>query len=164
VTAAQVASRLAALREAGAKLRRRPARETLAALARILDGWRDPDSAWRRELEADLPSAAGFAPSTVRAGLARGLDAFHGHALLDLVASELGAADRLDAAGASMVSGFDTTAVVLAGSIPMPTLVALVAPSWDDASTWWTSPGKTWPHSMRCSPPTASSPPAPTRR
>ena len=128
VTAPDISSRLATLREAGAKLRRRPARDTLAGLARVLDGWRDPASAWRRELVAELPGATGFAPATVSEGLARGLDEFRGDALLALVENEFGGVERLDAPGAAMVSGFDTTAVVLAGSIPMPSLLAILAP------------------------------------
>jgi hypothetical protein len=102
-------------------------RETLAALARALDVWSHARSTWRRELEAKLPDATGFAPATVREGLARALAGWNGEALLRLAAREQGDAQAQD--GASQLSlGFETCAVVLAGAIPMPTLQALVAP------------------------------------
>jgi hypothetical protein len=128
VTAHPIARRLAELGEAGAKLRRRPARETLDALAAVLDGWRRERSPWRRALEAALPEATGFSAPVVAEGLRLGLASWSGEKLLELVAREVGPEDRLDDAAASMVSGFDTTAVFLAGAIPMPTLLALVAP------------------------------------
>ena len=128
MTAREIRERLAELREAGVKLRRRPARETHAALARVLDLWASPDSSWRRRLEEGLPGATGFTPENVREGLARGLGPFRGEAWLALVRAELGDPARLDAAQRSMLSGFDTTAVVLAGAIPQPSLLALLAP------------------------------------
>ena len=94
----------------------------------MLDGWRRAGSPWRRALEAELPEATGFSAPVVAEGLRLGLASWSGEKLLELVAREIGPEDRLDAAGASMVSGFDTTAVFLAGAIPMPTLLALVAP------------------------------------
>jgi hypothetical protein len=130
VTPGEIGRRLDELRVAGEALRRRPASETLRALERLLDIWRDPRAACRRELEARLPEATGFTAATVREGLARGLDAWSGEALRELVRREIGAPEQLDAAtrGAGLVSGFGTTAVLLAGSIPMPTVVSLIAP------------------------------------
>ncbi len=128
MTPAAIRARLASLREAGAKLRRRPARETLDALARVVDGWSDPTGAWRHALETELPGATGFSAPMVREGLARGLDAWSGDALRELVAREIGTPERLDSARARMAAGFDVTALLLAGSIPMPTLVSLLAP------------------------------------
>ena len=128
MTPGDLRRRLAALRDAGAALRARPARETLAALERALESWRDPASSWRRELEAQLPDAAGYSAATVREGLARGLQSWTGAALRELVQRELGGVERLDAAGPAPVSGFETTAVLLAGSIPMPSILALLAP------------------------------------
>ena len=58
---------LARLRQAGAALRKRPARQTLDALCALLDEWRRPDSPWRRRLEEGLPRASGFSRETVRA-------------------------------------------------------------------------------------------------
>jgi hypothetical protein len=137
-TAQDVRERLAALREAAEKLRRRPAEETLAALCRLFDAWSDAASPWRRRLEEELPAHAGFSRETVRAGLALALADWTGAALRGLVERELGAArlagrawPALAASGAGAwpaVSGFDTTAVVLAGSIPMPTLLSLALP------------------------------------
>jgi len=128
VTREAIADRLAALREAGAKLRRRPARETLAALARVVDGWSDPDSPWRRALESELPAVTGFSPPVVREGAQRGFEGWSGRALCELAARELGPPELLDQPSREMVSGFDTTALLLAGQIPMPTLLAVIAP------------------------------------
>jgi hypothetical protein len=124
----EIRERLAELREAGAKLRRRPAWDTIAALARVLDAWRARGSPWRARLEAELPAITGFSPANVREGLARGLAPMSGEALLALVEAELGDPARLDAPGRSMTSGFDATAVVLAGSIPQPSLLSLLLP------------------------------------
>jgi hypothetical protein len=44
------------------------------------------------------------------------------------VKRELGGADRLDACDGTLVTGFETTGVLLAGSIPMPSLLAVLAP------------------------------------
>jgi len=123
-----ISTRLAELREAGAELRRRPARETLDSLAAVLDGWRAEDSAWRRGLALELPDATGFSPAMVAEGLRLGLDSWSGDALLELVERELGSIGALDSPAHQMASGFDTTALFLAGSIPMPTLLALIAP------------------------------------
>jgi hypothetical protein len=128
LTPGEIRERLADLRRAGAELRRRPARETLDALARVFDAWSDPGSAWRRALEAELPGATGFSPETVSEGLRCGLAHWNGQALRALAARELGALERLDGGLRPMIAGFDATAVLLAGSIPMPTLLALTAP------------------------------------
>lgn len=115
-------ARLAELRRAGAALRRRPAEATLRSLATLLDRWRDPASPWRAELERALPPATGFAPETLREGLARGLAPWRGEALVEAARRELGRPDG------SLAEGYETTAVWLAGSIPMPSLLSLVAP------------------------------------
>lgn len=116
---AEITSRLAALRRAGERLRRRPAAETLDALCRVLDAWSDPESAWRQELLDCLPEATGFSRENVREGLARALLHWNGDALRALALAELGGEDA---------QGFPCSAVLLAGSIPMPTLVAMLAP------------------------------------
>jgi acyl-CoA reductase-like NAD-dependent aldehyde dehydrogenase len=130
VSPEEISRHLDGLRAAGEALRRRPAEQTLRALERLLDIWRDPGSACRRELEARLPAATGFTTATVREGLSRGLEAWSGKALRDLVLRELGPPEQLDAAkrNGPLVSGFGTTALLLAGSIPMPTLMALIPP------------------------------------
>jgi hypothetical protein len=128
VKPAELRARLAELREAGAALRRRPAREILDALAAALEGWRDPASPWRKALEAELPAATGFSPEMVREGLSRALAGWSGEALRALVDAELGGLAALEGRAPVAARGFDTTAAILAGAIPMPTLLALVAP------------------------------------
>lgn len=124
----EVRAALARLRGAGALLRRRPARETLDALGRWLDVWRDPRSPARRDLERELPAATGFSPPVVREGLALALAGWSGDALDALVARELGGAAALDAARPAMVSPFDVTASLLAGALPTPSLLAIAMP------------------------------------
>jgi hypothetical protein len=128
VTPAELRERRAQLRAAAAELRARPAGETLDALAGVLDTWRDPSSSARVTLEAELPAATGFSAAMVREGLSRALDGWSGDALRALVDAELGGSAALDRGGATAATGFDTTALILAGSIPLPTLLALVTP------------------------------------
>jgi hypothetical protein len=118
MTARGVGAALARAREAGHLLRARSAEAVQDALADVLDAWSEPDSPWQKALVEALPDAAGFSPAVVREGLARGLAPFTGAALRALLRSELGGG----------AAGFDATAVVLAGAIPMPTLLAVVAP------------------------------------
>lgn len=125
---AEVERALAGLREAGAELRGRPPAQVHAALADVLDAWRAPDSPWQAELVERLPACTGFSPETVRRGLGLGLTPLSGEALHALVKSELGGAEALDARAASSWRGFPTTAVVLAGAIPLPAVTAIVAP------------------------------------
>lgn len=127
MNAESVRARMQALREAGARLRARSPRALLATLARALDRWSDPESSWRRELESKLPAATGFAPETVRRGLAVALAGWNGAALERLAERELGGS--LAASGRDPAfPGFELCAVVLAGAIPMPTLKAILAP------------------------------------
>jgi hypothetical protein len=128
VTPDAIRSQLSMLREAGAELRRRPPRYSLESLSRVLDGWSDPGSAWREALVRDLPDATGFTAETVREGLRIALESWNGDALRRLVRSELGEPDAADGSGEVWARGFDATTVLLAGSIPMPTLLSLVAP------------------------------------
>ena len=125
MTREDVAAKLAELREAGRKLRRRPLGEIRRSLEQVFDGWRDPSSSWRRELALRLPGATGFTAAMVRQGLVLGLENWGGVEWRALVSSELGAAEEQDTC---LVSGFDVTAVVLAGSIPMPTLLSMLSP------------------------------------
>jgi hypothetical protein len=116
------------LRRDAGEIRRRPAHERLAALARVLDGWRERASPWRRGLEEELPACTGFSPENVRAGLDLALAPLSGDALHALVARELGGVASLEGSAGTLVRGFETCAVLLAGALPTPTLVALVAP------------------------------------
>jgi hypothetical protein len=128
MTPDEIAEQLAQLRDAGEQLRRRPIGEVLDLLGAVLDGWRDPNSSWRLDLEERLPSATGFTAPLIREGLRRALEYWTSDALRELAIRELGPIDALDSASGRKVSGFDTTAVLLAGSIPMPSLLALIAP------------------------------------
>ncbi len=124
----EIREALASLRRAAREIRRRPAREIVDALAHALDGWADPASPWRRGLEEELPARAGFSPETVRAGLVLGLAPLSGEALQELVWRELGGIAALDGSAGTLVTGFETCAVILAGAVPTPSLVALVVP------------------------------------
>jgi len=121
VTPDALRARLAALRAAGEELRERPARAVIDALAAVLERWRDPDSPERRELERELPAATGFSAENVREGLARGLAPWSGDALHALAEREL-------SHGGAFARGHDVTAVLLAGAIPMPALLSMIAP------------------------------------
>ena len=119
MTASAVAAALERARGAGRLLRERPADRVHDVLADLLDAWSLPDSPWQKALVEALPQAAGFSAACVREGLARGLAPFTGEALRALARTELTGA---------RATGFETTAVVLAGAIPMPTLLAIAAP------------------------------------
>lgn len=125
-TAADVTAALGRAREAGLRLRRRPRAELVEALGGVLDRLRDAGSEPRRRLEAALPGATGFSAEGVHEGLARALAPWSGAALHALAASELG--PDLGDAGPRRAAGFPTTAVVLAGALPTPSLPALLAP------------------------------------
>jgi hypothetical protein len=126
--AGPVREALARLREAGAELRARPASVVHAMLADVLDDWSAADSPWQKMLVERLPACTGFARETLREGLARGLAPYTGAALHALVRSELGGPEALDAPGGRRVAGFPVTATVLAGAIPMPGVLSIVAP------------------------------------
>ncbi len=127
MNAHDVAERLESIRAAGSRLRRRTRRERVETLGQVLDGWADPSSRWRQALLAELPGPTGFSTPMVRSGLAAGLDHWTADALAELALSDLGD-DCLSESPTHPVSSFESTAVVLAGSIPMPTLLSLIAP------------------------------------
>lgn len=116
------------LLEARQYLRGQPTHKIVESLMALLNELRDPQSTARITLAGELPSAAGFSPETTREGLARGFEPWDDAALRRLIERELGALSNLDQTTACMVTGFDTTAVLLAGTIPMPTVLALLAP------------------------------------
>lgn len=124
----EIRDALERVRAAGSRLRERPARETLRALARVLDLWRNPASPWRAELEREIPRATGFHPALVREGMSRALTPWSGEALLALVEEELGGAEAFEGRRSPLVRGFETTAVVLAGALPPPSFLAILAP------------------------------------
>jgi hypothetical protein len=122
VTDPAIEARVGALRERGLGLRERPRREIVDRLAQVLESWRDPGSRWRVELEERLPAATGFGPECVHEGLERALASWSGDALRALVERELCSGPR------TRHTGFGVTALLLAGSIPMPTLLAMLGP------------------------------------
>ena len=117
-----IAAAIERLREAGADLRRRHPRDVVDTLCLVLESFRNHATPSRVRLEAELPSATGFTPEVVHAGLDLALEGWTREALLQLAARELGPA------GPYLVSGHQTTAVLLGGALPTPTLLALLAP------------------------------------
>jgi hypothetical protein len=117
VSHAEVRAALERLFDARRELLARPVRAVRDALADVLDAWSAPGSAWQKELAAALPASTGFSAPMVVEALASGLAPYTGRALHDLVAAE---GEDLD--------GFDATAAVLAGAIPLPAFVAVAAP------------------------------------
>lgn len=118
MNAGAIGRRLDALAEAGEALRARPAQERLAALEQVLSLWRDPGAPWCDALAAALPEAAGFHPRTVHRGLEVGLGAWPAGALEALFAAEVPPGARAPR----------STAALLAGSIPLPSFLSLLAP------------------------------------
>lgn len=116
------------LRQAGEQLRTRPPRETLLALCKTLDAWSAPASSHQQDLVEDLARDGLFSEPVLREGLALGLADWTGDALRAVVERELGSIDRLQATGSTRVCGFELTATILAGAIPMPTLISILLP------------------------------------
>jgi hypothetical protein len=116
----EIASASRALDVARERLEQRSDDEIIRGLAEVFELWRDAGSACRRELEAKLPAAAGFTPESVRAGLAIGFEPWTGDAFVQLVAQEL--------ASIPNARGHARTSVVLAGSIPMPSVLSILLP------------------------------------
>jgi acyl-CoA reductase-like NAD-dependent aldehyde dehydrogenase len=121
-SAHEVRAAAARLREAGGALRARPRAERVAVLGKLLERLRDPNSAIRVRLAAELPEATGFHPTTLSAGLDAGFAAWTARALADLVAGELESKPR------RLAAGFPLTALVLGGAIPMPSVLQILAP------------------------------------
>ena len=97
----------------------------LSVLAAVFDQWRDPGSKWRQRFMAEFPARSGFAPETVEAGLDLALANWTGGALQAAVENEL---DPSGGASHHRISPFSMTSVMLAGAIPMPSLLASVLP------------------------------------
>jgi len=123
--------------EAGRRLRERSAAEIVALLGQALERFRDPASSPRRELENALPEATGFSKALVLEGLERGFAPWSDSAFRDLIASECGPLASLDARNfRTRLTGFEVTAVSLAGTIPMPTLLAMILPLALRSAVW----------------------------
>jgi len=118
MTESGVRETLTRVRTAASRLRDRDPEEIVEAIGDVLEEWRDPKSAPRMRLARELPGATGFSTPVVERGLSVALESWTRGSLRDL---------WLEEAGRDAV-GFGTTAVLLAGAIPMPTLLALLAP------------------------------------
>jgi len=94
------------------------------AVAAVFEGFRDRSTPWRRRLEEALPEAAGFHPATVARGLDDALRGFTRGAVRAMAVRER----EIARAGHASVSGFECTAVVLGGAIPMPSLLSCTLP------------------------------------
>jgi hypothetical protein len=127
-TSREIHAALERLRIAGRRIRERPARETVRALASVLETWRRPDSRVRRALRREYAESTGFSPAMVEAGMARALAGWTGEALQSLLDRELGGMEALEGSAPRNAFGFEVTSVVLAGSLPPPTLLGLMAP------------------------------------
>lgn len=117
----EVRAAAARLREAGAALRRRERGEVVAALGTLLEALREPASALRVRMAAELPAATGFHPATLAAGLDAGFAPWTAGAFARLVAREL------ESVPGRVASGFPLSAVVLGGAISMPSALQVVA-------------------------------------
>ncbi len=107
-----------ALRAGSAALGELSETERIERVAALLDAWAPADSPWQKELCEMFPAATGFSIEMVREGCARGFAPLRGQALRPLIDLEEAAPARKPTVCAS----------ILAGSIPMPTLLAAVAP------------------------------------
>lgn len=124
--AAVVDAAMSRVRDHARQLETRPPAATLDALCEVLEIWRRPDSTYRKELVARLPEISGFDSAMFEAGLDLALEEWTGDALRALVHDELG--ESTNDKGPLLQRGFATTGVVLAGAIPMPSLLASLLP------------------------------------
>ena len=92
----------------------------LAVLAEVLDAWQQAESPWRTRLAEELDRSGGFPARLTQAGLNLGLEAWSGDALRETIEREQAA--LLSGYGRQWVP-FSSTHIVLAGSIPMPSLL-----------------------------------------
>ena len=124
-------------------LQDRGSESVLAVLAQVLDDWQQVESPWRTRLAEELDRSGGFPARLTQAGLNLGLEAWSGDALRETIEREQAA--LLSGSGRQWVP-FSSTHIVLAGSIPMPSLLqpilsiaclspVLVKPSSRDAVT-----------------------------
>jgi len=123
--ASNVSGAIDALDTARTRILERSDEHIVGSLASVFERWRDPSSACRRELEAKLPGETGLTTETVLAGLELGLSSWTGKAFEDLIRQELelGSTEK-----PWRSQGYSRTSVVLAGSIPMPSLLSLLLP------------------------------------
>ncbi len=132
--AREIREQLRSLRSAGRALRARPTHALYGPLGELLDAFGAERSAARDALAAALAANSGFSGAVLREGLRRGFSAWTAASLRELVELELRTGAQAATAAppgrrtARELLGFETTATFLAGSIPMPTLLEVVAP------------------------------------
>ena len=97
----------------------------VAVLGTVLDQWRDPQSKWRQRLLAEFPQQSGFSAPVVSAGLDLALEHWTAEALAQAVEAELGPPGLSEN---HRVSPFSMTSMILAGAIPMPSLLGPLLP------------------------------------
>ena len=97
----------------------------LSVLGTVLDQWRKPASKWRQRFMGEFPALSGFSPEIVSAGLDLALEHWTGDALAEAVRAELDSGRR---SPSHRVAPFSMTSVLLAGAIPMPSLLACLLP------------------------------------
>ncbi len=122
--AERVGEAAARLAEARGALLARPLEDVVGAVGRVIERFRRADEEDGAKLVEALPAATGFTPETVAVGLELALSQWDLDAVQALVDLELGPSLRAGRA----LRPHAQTSVVLAGSIPMPTLVAALTP------------------------------------
>ena len=129
-SASRIAGALSRARQAGRALAARTLEERVAAVGAVFDAWADPDGRPQRALVRDHAAHSGFSEANLRDGLALALADWTQEALVELVRAEASALARVAPDGRSLGSAMPhpVTAVLLAGSIPMPTLQQLLLP------------------------------------
>lgn len=122
--AEQVGEAAARLDDARGALLARPLEDVVQVVGRALERFADPARDFGLRLVEALPAATGFSKGTVAHGLGYALAGWGLEAVRDLVDLELGPSLR----AGRVLRPYARTSVVLAGQIPMPTLLACVAP------------------------------------
>lgn len=120
----RVAAARGRLEAARGALLARPLGQVVESVGRVLERFRSPDRDFGARLVEALPGATGFSHEVVAAGLEHALAGWDVDAVEALVDLELGPSLRAE----RVLRPFEQTSVVLAGSIPMPTLVACLTP------------------------------------
>ncbi len=121
----QVRAARGRLERSGEALRAMSLEDRLQSIARVLEDWTAPNSAWRRELATAFADETPFHEDTVREGLDAALRAWRPDELVECARRELASilqSNSLD------LSPFDWTAVLAGGGIPMPTMLSALLP------------------------------------
>ncbi|MDH4017693.1 MAG: hypothetical protein OEV20_10160, partial [Actinomycetota bacterium] len=122
--AERVADASGRLAEARGALLARPLEDVVGVVGRVIERFRSAERDFGARLVEALPAATGFSAETVASGLEHALAHWDLDAVEALVDLELGPSLR----AGRVLRPHAQTSVVLAGSIPMPTLVACLTP------------------------------------